>query len=546
MDIEIYNNLLQKLSSLLTVNGLSIKKTMGIIKKDIEYIIQNSNIGKISFEIYKSDGTNVKKITLYSEENNEEILSTKIAINNEKYIVINVCPKLNQTFDFMTKKQIEILSSLYVALFSRAYMNEQTMKLSGIDMQTGLLNTKGIIEYGKIQKSKNKLVKYICVFMNIKDFNIINQKYGPNIGDIYLKAYADSIKRMVSSEERVARLGGNNFVCLIKKEKMKEFIEKINSMEIQVNNKIELIKSRMGIYEIEKKDTINEAIDNAIVALNMCKQMPNKDFFIFDDELKQKIEKEIKFTSEVKKAMENGEFIPFYQPKVDSKTNTLIGAEALVRWNKNNKIIYPGEFIRILEKEELICMLDLYMLRKVCLDIKEVMEKGLMPVKVSVNFSKKHFTYPNFANQIIDILNEYNTPCELIEIELTETIKEEDYEAMANFVQTMKEHGLSVSVDDFGTGYSSFSLIKELNVSTIKIDKIFVDHINRPKDKIVVESMIRMIKDLGIGVIAEGVETLEQIEILNQLGCNNIQGYYYDKPLPKEEYVKRLTNPIYK
>ena len=117
---------------------------------------------------------------------------------------------------------------------------------------------------------------------------------------------------------------------------------------------------------------------------------------------------------------------------------------------------------------------------------------------------------------------------------------------MANFVQTMKEHGLSVSVDDFGTGYSSFSLIKELNVSTIKIDKIFVDHINRPKDKIVVESMIRMIKDLGIGVIAEGVETLEQIEILNQLGCNNIQGYYYDKPLPKEEYVKRLTNPIYK
>jgi diguanylate cyclase (GGDEF)-like protein len=546
MDIEIYNNLLQKLSSLLTVNGLSIKKTMGIIKKDIEYIIQNSNIGKISFEIYKSDGTNVKKITLYSEENNEEILSTKIAINNEKYIVINVCPKLNQTFDFMTKKQIEILSSLYVALFSRAYMNEQTMKLSGIDMQTGLLNTKGIIEYGKIQKSKNKLVKYICVFMNIKDFNIINQKYGPNIGDIYLKAYADSIKNMASSEERVARLGGNNFVCLIKKEKMKKFIEKINSMEIQVNKKTELIKSRMGIYEIEKDDTINMAIDNAIVALNMCKQSPNKDYFIFDDELKHKIEKEVKFTSEVKNAMENGEFIPFYQPKVDSDTNTLIGAEALVRWNRNDNIIYPGEFIQILEREDLICALDLYMLRRVCADIKEMMEKGLSPVKVSVNFSKKHFTYPNFAKQIIDILNEYNTPCELIEIELTETIKEEDYEAMTNFVQSMKEYGLSVSVDDFGTGYSSFSLIKELNVSTIKIDKIFVDHINRQKDRIVVESMIKMIKKLGIGVIAEGVETLEQIEILNQLGCNNIQGYYYDKPLPKEEYVKRLSNPIYK
>ena len=266
----------------------------------------------------------------------------------------------------------------------------------------------------------------------------------------------------------------------------------------------------------------------------------------YDETMVQIVNNTRKIEARFKDAIVKGEFVAYYQPKVNLENNMLIGAEALCRWDRGKKILTPDSFIHVLEKSNRICSLDYYMLESVCKDIASWMDKGITPVRVSTNFSRKHLGNPNFVHEVINIVDEYKIPRSLIVIELTETTTEADLIRLSECVVEFRKAGFDVSVDDFGVGYSSMSMIKDIPFSEIKIDRSFIssDSIS-DRDMVMMKHIISMAEDLGMNTIAEGVETKDQIEILKKYGCLRAQGYYFDKPLTKDEFEKVLNNPDY-
>lgn len=243
-------------------------------------------------------------------------------------------------------------------------------------------------------------------------------------------------------------------------------------------------------------------------------------------------------------AIRNEEFVVYYQPKVSLSDNKLCGCEALTRWVKDGNIVSPADFIPVLEREGTICKLDFYVLDKACADIKRWLETGLNPVRVSTNFSKLHLHNKDFAEEIISIINKHGVDPAYVEVELTESSGYEDYEALAEFVRKMKSYGVSTSIDDFGTGYSSLNLLKDLDVDIIKLDKSFLDNLGDEKktDEVVIRHIVNMVNELDMQVVAEGVETNAQADLLQGFSCSMAQGYLFDKPLPCAEFEKRMKS----
>ena len=241
-------------------------------------------------------------------------------------------------------------------------------------------------------------------------------------------------------------------------------------------------------------------------------------------------------------AIKKEQFEVYYQPKVNILDQTICGCEALVRWNRNGRLISPMEFIPVLEKEGTICALDFYVLERVCIAIKSWIQRGIKPVRVSTNFSKIHLKNPMLADKIFEVIEKYDIDPQYIEIELTEMSGYDNYDNLAMFIKNMRERGVHTSIDDFGTGYSSLNLLTDLDVDTVKLDKSYSIRLdnNEAKTKILIRNIVNMVHDLGFKVIAEGVETPEQADFLREIGCSTVQGYLYDKPLPLAEFEERL------
>ena len=248
--------------------------------------------------------------------------------------------------------------------------------------------------------------------------------------------------------------------------------------------------------------------------------------------------------SDIKAALENGHFEAYYQPKVNSRTGILCGAEVLARWRHNGVIKRPGEFIQIMEENDLICDLDMYILRQVCKDLKKWLADGLNPPCISVNVSRRNLKDPKIASKIDEIVRSYDVPKGLIEIEITERSDEFPVSAMKNFVDSLHKYGLCASIDDFGCESSSLTMLREINFDTLKIDKGFIDK-EQKKDLTILEHIVKLAKAIDLDIVAEGVERESQIKTLNSMGVEVIQGYYYDMPLPLDEMTERVRNPLY-
>ncbi|MCR5201947.1 MAG: GGDEF domain-containing phosphodiesterase [Lachnospiraceae bacterium] len=414
------------------------------------------------------------------------------------------------------------------------------------DSLTGALIYKELFRRGGIMVARGTLSKYSAIFMNIKNFKFINKTVGNNYGDDLMAEFAERILMFLDENESLTRLGGDNFVVLVLTQRLDNFISLFDDMMIEVNagDKHETFKIevRMGIYNIKPHDTMPNIMNCVAAAFAVARMGIYGDHVFFKESM---IEHEIESQKTIikfSKAIKNNEFVVFYQPKIFTDDLSLCGCEALVRWRIGNEIIPPGKFIPILERDDSICKLDFYVLDMVCRDIKEWKKQGITPVRVSVNFSKNHLVTPIFAKTILEIINKYSIDPRFIEIELTESSSFENIERMISFISTMRRAGISVSIDDFGTGYSSLSAIKRLDADTIKIDKSFIDGIGKKDDQIILKNIVSMLNDLDKQVLAEGVERDVQAAYLKNIGCDVIQGYLYDKPLPKEEYTKRLID----
>ena len=246
-------------------------------------------------------------------------------------------------------------------------------------------------------------------------------------------------------------------------------------------------------------------------------------------------------------ALEKGDIHTCFQPIYRTVTNKILGAEALARWIRDGNLISPGDFIPVLEGDYRICTLDFYMLEQVCKDLRRWIDEGMEPVRISTNFSRRNLSDPDFSQRITELISRYDIPKQYIEVELTETFSAEENKLLGRFITDMHDVGISIAIDDFGTGYSSLNLLREIPADLLKLDKSFIDgHTGAKRDSVVVSNIAKMANELNMDIIAEGVEHREQVEFLQSVNIDLVQGYLYDKPLTKADFEKRLKDKIYK
>jgi EAL domain-containing protein (putative c-di-GMP-specific phosphodiesterase class I) len=233
----------------------------------------------------------------------------------------------------------------------------------------------------------------------------------------------------------------------------------------------------------------------------------------------------------------------YLQPKIYIKDEKLAGAEALVKWNLNSKIMSPSLFIPIFERNGFVTKLDMYVFEQVCIFLSKLMKMGKMTTKISVNFSRFHLGYRNFVSELCHIADKHGVPHSLLEVELTESAMLEDQNALLRVIDELHEHGFTLSIDDFGSGYSSLGLLKNMLVDVLKFDRSFLENSkDTERSWQIISSAIYMAKKLNIQVVAEGVEGKEHLEMLKKMGCDIVQGFYYSKPILPNEFISKYLN----
>ena len=427
------------------------------------------------------------------------------------------------------KENVKLVAETMYLFSKHIRLSDMIRRAEITDTLTGVPNDSGIQVHAAKLAAQGKIEEVSCFFINIKNFKFINKKVTPRGGDKVPKQFAEKIVKIACMEyESAGRLGGDNFLMLIQNDRVEEVIEKISKMQTYVvceDRKVEVtVEPRAGYVRLTEEDGLSGAINNSSIALNYARRS-GQNFVEFEPYMLEMTLRDKNVSSCFGDALLNKEFVVYYQPKVDVQTNEICGSEALVRWMKDGSVILPMNFIPVLEREGTVCLLDFYMLDAVCEHLKQWIDNGIQPVRVSVNFSKNHLMNVKLVEQIVNVIKRHNVPPEYIEIELTEMSDYEDYKVMENLVNKIKSKGISTSIDDFGTGYSSMTLLRDLNVDTVKLDRSFVVNLEKEqqKDRIMIESVVQMVKAFGMEVLAEGVETEEQQEFLKSVGCDVIK-----------------------
>lgn len=419
------------------------------------------------------------------------------------------------------------------------------------DPITGISNMNRAENYMYKLQRKKKFSEYSCILLDIKDFSYINRQNSSQVGDALLEKFASYSQKLLEKGEFVSRRGGDTFLFLVKKSREQEILNSLKVVDLTISvvgePKQFRLSSRCGIYPIQEEDSVSDVIDCVSMTLNKVKHEGKEDQLIFTKEQYNQILQEKEILEQFKHGIKNKEFVVYYQPKVNAKTKELCGAEALVRWVRDGKMVPPGMFIPILEKEGKVAELDFYVFERVCEDIASWCSQGIEPVRISSNFSKVHLQNKHLSEDILQIIDKYQVDHKYVELELTESSGYEDLAAFNRFIQCMSKEKIHTSMDDFGTGYSSLSMLKEVNVDVVKLDKSFLSGVNEgdvTKEKMI-SHLVHMIRDLNRLVICEGVETKKELVFLEGVSCDMIQGYYFDKPLPHDEFHKRLLHPLY-
>ncbi len=449
------------------------------------------------------------------------------------------------------KSDLDVILNIFLFHCGRCRLINDVKQSVITDAMTGALNILGFLQKVKEVSEEQKLSQYNGYFFNLKGFGLVNKKFGKKEADDIMRRYVMQLMEFVDEDEYIGRPGGDNYVALIKKEKTDDFIRFISGVKtygmIGEYQSSVVLSAIAGIYEIDDKiEDYEQVISSSAVAMNVAKNVTKEPWVYVTDELNERVDKEKQIVGQFMQALKDQEFEVYYQPKVETDTYHMVGAEALARWFHKGTLVSPREFIPIVERDGTICNLDFYMLEKVCVDISTWKQKGVEPVRISVNFSRKHLSNPEFASKIVQILDQYNVEHKYIEVEVTETTDEDEQGMLKAFIDQMQDNHIAVAIDDFGTGYSSLNLLRTLPVEVLKIDKSFIDDGNHTEnDHIVLSNIIHMAKQLNMDVVTEGVERWEQVEFLHDMECNIVQGFLFDKPMPKERFEQRIQNKRY-
>ena len=448
-------------------------------------------------------------------------------------------------------QKVELVTRTILSFVSRNRLKDVVYELAFYD-ESGYPNlrswNKMLVDSMRIPDFANK----VFFRYNLRHFTLVNEEFGKDAGDVVMKTHFEMLKEIVGESGFLARLGGDNFIGICTKDKLREVSSFLTEVSIRVDEENSvMIGTSAGFLVIPEgfrpRDP-GELMSRITIAITAAQSGVMDRIVFFSDELLKGRDKRIRVQQVFPEAMERGEFVPFYQPKVNIVTGKLYGAEALCRWFHEGNIVSPADFIPALEETKDICKLDLYMLERVCKDLRRWIDEGKDVVCVSVNFSRKNMLNLDVPGKICAVIDRYNVPHELIEIELTETTTDVKFSDLKRIANALHSKGIRTSVDDFGMGYSSLNLLKEVSWNTLKIDRTFVPESDDDENRssvIMFRSVATLAGSLGLECIAEGIETREQIEVMRKNGCEIAQGFFFDKPLPVDEFERRLINPYY-
>ncbi|HLO77957.1 MAG TPA: EAL domain-containing protein, partial [Magnetospirillum sp.] len=388
--------------------------------------------------------------------------------------------------------------------------------------------------------------------LGIDRFGIINATMGHSVGDQVLIAAADILQAAIGREDVMARASGDRFLLLIaghaSKRELTEAVERLHNLAqapVAVAGEEFEISASTGVALFPRDGEDAETlIKNAEAALQRAKVQGPATLQYFTKELSSRAAKTLSLQNRLRRAVEHGEFIPYFQPQVDLTTGAVVGMEALVRWKSPEMgMVAPGEFIPVAEESGLIDAICDVMLDQCARQNKAWQDEGLPAIPVAVNVSGRQFQYARrLIASLENTLEKSGLDPRYLEIELTESSAMRDAESAIGVVQTLKDMGIACAIDDFGTGYSSLSVLKRFPISKLKIDRSFVmDVITDPNDAAIVDAIVAMARALKMKVIAEGVEHTQHLEFLRTLGCDQIQGYLFSRPLPAEEMGNLLA-----
>ncbi len=385
------------------------------------------------------------------------------------------------------------------------------------------------------------------LFCDLDRFKVVNDTLGHHVGDQLLKTIALRIVDCVRDGDTVSRLGGDEFVVLLTDLAKPEDVYKISQQILErVAKPLTLedhevyVSASIGICLFpEDGEDPNVLLKNADIAMYRAKQQGKNNYQMYSRVLDAKTADRLTLESSLRHAIENGELSAHYQPQVDLKSNQIIGAEALVRWQHPEMgMMSPADFLPIAEETGLIASIDHWVLRCACKQNRYWRDLGFPPMRVAVNLSDRLFHQPDLVQMVDEILQETGLPADGLELEITEAVVMHDVERALTTISQLREMGVQLAIDDFGTGYSSLSYLKRYPIHSVKVDRSFVRDITTdPDDVAIIEAIIAMAHKLKLNVVAEGVETTEQQDFLVQQNCDVMQGFLFSRPLPHEEFT---------
>lgn len=445
------------------------------------------------------------------------------------------------------KKKIGVLTKMLFVYNGRIRTMELAEFLMFHDKELEIYNLRYFLKHTDFLISQNEIENYGACYFNLKQFSFINKQIGRDKATVAMKRFVMGLREILEKNEIVCRIGGDNFILLFLKEKLEFVLEYLKGQGIvyddETRDKI-FISVSAGIYMIPKTCMMaTDIMDCVSIASSIAKNSLNETYVFYDENIMHQVRKTRELENMFPDAIKNEEFLVYYQPKVNLKNYKIVGAEALCRWYHKGELLPPNQFIPAFEQSNTICTLDFYMLEHVCKDIRCWLDEGRNVVKVSVNLSRCHLGDRDLTEHILEIIDSYHVPHEYIEIELTETTTDVNFQELNRIVTALQKEGISTSVDDFGIGYSSLSLISKLPWNVIKIDKSFLldKSGGNSVGHIMLKHIIAMAQQLGLEIVAEGVETAEHVKMLKENSCYLAQGFYFDKPLPKLDFENRLT-----
>lgn len=470
-------------------------------------------------------------------------------LNVNDWYVVSIAPDdtiAKELTTFITISLITCLVITFVVIsicvyidFSNQEKNRKLYNIAYIDPVTSLGNQLYFQENGARFLQSHDKHCYI-LSLDINKFKALNSLYPYEFCNNILKCLAEKLATILPPKHITCRISNDVFASLFYYEgSIETLLDTIlqDTSTLNIDGTMVHINLSIGVYQIKSMKTdINKLLVKAYMARAKIKGLYDKHYYIFDELLANQLMEEQEIESSMELALKNEEFIVVYQPKTLTSTEKLIGAEALVRWNKNGNLIPPNKFIPLFEKNKFIMKLDLYIFEKVCKDIAAWKEKYDYAPIISINVSKEHFVNENFIDTYVDICNKYHIDRKLIDLEITESATIDEKIDILKILNTIKEKGFTISIDDFGTGYSSLSMLQNMPIDIIKIDKVFVDKADLNSPNNIINYIMILANRINVKTIVEGVETKEQAEFVKSLKCDMIQGYYYSKPLHKEEF----------